>query len=63
MLSLFSYLPHKKEKPMFIIEVLTAFGNLNLAPVAIAGAAGIMLSATALVYSERKKKTVKVTAE
>ena len=45
---------------MWIIEALTAFGNLNLAPVAIAGSTGILATASALIYSERKKKPVTV---
>lgn len=48
---------------MWLIEALQAFGNLNLAPVAIAGSTGILATATALVYSERKKKAAPVVSE
>lgn len=48
---------------MWIIEALTAFGELNLAPIAITGASGIIATVGALLYFEKKKKTEPVTSE
>lgn len=40
---------------MWLIEALTMFGELNLAPIAIGGAAVVMAAATGLVITEKKK--------
>lgn len=40
---------------MWLIEALTMFGELNLAPIAIGGAAVVLAAATGLVITEKKK--------
>lgn len=53
----------KRKTTMWIIEALTVFGELNLAPIAITGATGIIATVGALLYFEKKKKGEPVAPE
>lgn len=48
---------------MWIIEALTAFGELPLAPIALTGATFVALLTGGVVYGEQRRKTQAIKIE